>query len=87
MSKNVKLLFSLCLLLGLGLSVQAQEEAKASAASVYNDALATLKEKNYDEALGMFEQALELADSTNEIDQKVIKPVFVFWIVPNKKGA
>ena len=72
MLKNVKLLFSLCLLLGLGLTVQAQEETAASAASVYNDALATLKEKNYVEALALFEQALELADSTQEVDQKVI---------------
>lgn len=81
MLKMVKTLFSLVLLLGLGLTVNAQEEeAPASAASVYNDALATLKEKNYVDAFGMFEQALELADTTKEIDQKVIR-------LANKNGS
>jgi len=55
---------------GFSLGVMAQEDTP-SAASLYNDGLSNLKGKDYESALGLFEQALEVADP--EADEQVVK--------------
>ena len=65
-------IFSFLLVLGITISATAQDTAPPSAAKTYNEALAKMKEKAYVEAFEMFEQALELADTTKETDLKVI---------------
>lgn len=67
-----------------GVAVNAQD---ASAASLYNDGLAKLKAKEYDEALTLLEQSLEKADP--EADGKVIKlakrnSAFASYYIGNK---
>ena len=63
---KLKFYFVLICLVGTFLTVSAQE----SAASLYNDGLAKLKEKNYQEALTSLEKAIEVADP--EADKKVV---------------
>lgn len=67
---NYKSLFIiLCFALSSSVVLHAQEQ---SAAGLYNDGLALLKEKKYEEGFQMMEKALEFAgDSEN--DQKVIQ--------------
>ncbi len=69
MGKIVTLLTAMLLVLPLGQYALAQEEA--SAASLYNDAVAKLKAKEYEAALDLMGQALEIADP--ESDAQVIK--------------
>lgn len=71
MKHLTKLLSTLILLLAFtGISVAQEEDA--SAASLYNDGLTKLKEKDYSAALDMMAQALEAVDSTSETDMKVM---------------
>ncbi len=71
--KRIAHVFTLFICLLLPAFVFAQEaEVKETPASIYNDALADLKEQNYSEALPKLEKALEMADPENENDAKVI---------------
>ncbi len=69
MGKVVNLFMALLLVLPLGQTAWAQEEA--TAASLYNDAVAKLKAKEYEAAFDLMGQALEVADP--EADAQVIK--------------
>ena len=65
--------FTLSLLVLFGVSSWAQDAAEATAettASVYNDAIAALKGKEYEKALEMLEKSIEMADP--EADAKVL---------------
>ncbi len=68
MKHLTKLLSTLTLLVAFSTAMIAQD---ASAASLYNDGLAKLKAKDYETALGLFEQALAAVDTTSETDLKV----------------
>jgi superkiller protein 3 len=57
-------------LIATSISIHAQDEVK-SAASLYNDGLALLKEKNYNEGLPIMEEAL--LKGTEEGNEKVIE--------------
>lgn len=50
---------------------QAEQPAR-TAASVYNDALEKMKAKDYEAALPLVEEAIELVDTASETDQKVL---------------
>lgn len=69
MGKNASCLFTLATLLMFTLTLHAQEEV--SAAGLYNEGLAKLKEKEYGEALPLLKQAVETADP--EADAQVIQ--------------
>ncbi|HKK74695.1 MAG TPA: tetratricopeptide repeat protein [Saprospiraceae bacterium] len=71
MKHLTKLLSTLIILLAFTGVAVAQDEA-ASAASLYNDGLTKLKEKDYGTALDMMAQALEAVDTTSETDMKVM---------------
>lgn len=60
------------LLLFLGASVMLSAQEEASAASLYNQALESLKAKDYEAAYPLILQSLEVADPENETDAKVI---------------
>ncbi len=66
-----KLLYTF-LLLFFGTSVLLNAQEEVTAASLYNDALAKLKEKDYKAAYPLIQQSLEKADPENETDAKVI---------------
>jgi tetratricopeptide (TPR) repeat protein len=68
--KRVSFFLVCTLVFGFSLGLMAQEETP-SAASLYNDGLSNLKAKDYEAALGLFEQALETADP--EADEQVVK--------------
>ena len=69
MGRKLNLLATIVAFLSFSVFAQAQDEA--SATSLYNDGLAKLKAKEYNEALTLLEQAIEKADP--ESDEKVIK--------------
>ncbi|HKK75460.1 MAG TPA: hypothetical protein VJ953_10330 [Saprospiraceae bacterium] len=50
----------------------AEADADPSAAALYNDGLGKVKEKAYEEALALFEEAIAKADSTDDTGKKVI---------------
>lgn len=52
---------------------QVNAQDSPSATSLYNDGLALIKEKNYKEGYPLLKQAIELADTSTENGQKVIK--------------
>jgi tetratricopeptide (TPR) repeat protein len=52
---------------------QVNAQDSSSATSLYNDGLALIKEKKYEEGYPMLQQAIETADTTTESGQKVIK--------------
>ncbi len=62
-------MLSVMVFMATTVTLLAQEE---SAASLYNDGVAKYKEKDYAGALDLFEQALEIADPSDENDAKVI---------------
>jgi tetratricopeptide (TPR) repeat protein len=76
MLKFTAQLTTLVLLLFTGVfSLSAQDaaaDAEPSAAAIYNDALGKVKEKAYEEALPLFEEAIAKADSTDDTGKKVI---------------
>ena len=75
MLKFTAQLTTLILLFTCTLSLTAQDAAagaEPSAAAVYNDALGKVKEKAYEEALPLFEEAIAKADSTDATGKKVI---------------
>lgn len=69
-SKN---LFSLIVLFAMTITFASAQDAekKVTATSAYNEALALLKEKKYDEGLPLMAQAVELAEA--EENEKVLK--------------
>ena len=71
MGKEAKFLAFMVAFLGFVTLTQAQDGA--TAASLYNDALAKLKAKDYGAALPLFEQAIEKADPAVETDAKVVQ--------------
>lgn len=71
MGKEAKFLALMVAFFGIVTFTQAQDGA--TAASLYNDALAKLKAKDFDAALPLFEQAIETADPESETDSKVVK--------------
>jgi tetratricopeptide (TPR) repeat protein len=75
MLKFTAQLTTLVLLFACTLTLSAQDaatEAEPSAAAIYNDALGKVKEKAYEEALPLFEEAIAKADSTDDMGKKVI---------------
>lgn len=71
MLKFTAQLTTLVLLFAFSLTLTAQD-AEPSAAKLYNDALAKMKEKAYLEAFPIFEEAIAKADSTSDTGKKVI---------------
>lgn len=59
-------------LLCMSISISAIAQDSPSAAELYNSGLEKLKAKAYDEAIPLMMQAIEVADSTSETDQKVV---------------
>ncbi|GLR16142.1 tetratricopeptide repeat protein [Portibacter lacus] len=71
MSIQFKNLFALLIVFAFSLSLVSAQDAEASAASLYNDGLALLKEKKFAEGYDFMSKALEKA--TADEDEKVIK--------------
>lgn len=70
MLKFTTKLSTFILLLVFSFTLSAQEDP--SAAAIYNDALAKMKEKDYAAAFPLFEEAVAKADSTSDTGKKVI---------------